>query len=268
MRKSISDIPTSNFAKVGGIVVNSIANIGKKILPAVIMVAAFATQGAFAQWENLPGKAVDIAAAGDSIFSVWTIGESRAVFKWDEQSFSWESYGGKAQRIAVTSDGTPWVVNDQSIYRLRGRTWQAMPGKAMTIGAGGGQVWAIGTSNTVFRWDESAFAWENYGGKATTIAVDSEGTPWVVNEEKVYRLRGRTWQAMPGKALDIAAGGGTVWCIGDSEAVFQWDENAFAWINRAGKASRITVSGDGTPYVIQSGGGGTMIYRLRGRGGM
>lgn len=207
MRKSISDIPTSNFAKVGGIVVNSIANIGKAILPAVIMVAAFATQGAFAQWENLPGKAVDIAAAGDSIFSVWTIGESRAVFKWDEQSFSWESYGGKAQRIAVTSDGTPWVVNDQSIYRLRGRTWQAMPGKAMTIGAGGGQVWAIGTSNTVFRWDESAFAWENYGGKATTIAVDSEGTPWVVNEEKVYRLRGRTWQAMPGKALDIAAGG-------------------------------------------------------------
>ncbi len=268
MCKPMSDKNRYGLMRIDGVVVNSVVNICRKMLPAIVLMFVFTSHNAVAQWENLPGKAVEIAAAGDSIFSVWTIGESKAVFKWNEASFAWENYGGKADRIAVTSDGTPWVINDQAIYRLRGRTWQAMPGKAITIGAGGGEVWAIGTSNAVFRWDERAFAWENYGGKAKAIAVDSEGIPWVVNDEKVYRLRGRTWQAMPGKALDIAAGGGTVWCIGDSEAVFQWDENAFAWINRAGKASRITVSGDGTPYVIQSGGGGTMIYRLRGRGGM
>jgi hypothetical protein len=264
----MSDKTRYRSMRVDGVVVNSVVNICRKMLPAIVLMFAFASQSAIAQWENIPGKAREIGAAGDSIFAVWTIGESNAVFKWNEASFAWENYGGKADRIAVHSDGTPWVVNDQQIYRLRGRTWQAMPGKAITIGAGGDEVWAIGTSNAVFRWNERSFAWENYGGKATAIAVDSEGTPWVVNDEKVYRLRGRTWQAMPGKALDIGAGGGTVWCIGESDAVYQWDENAFAWINRGGKASRITVSGDGTPYVIQSGPGGTLIYRLRGRGGM
>lgn len=264
----MSNVSNLNPSSGRWVVESSVLGVSKRLLSALVIVIAFSVQGAFSQWENLPGKAREVAAAGDSIFSVWSIGESNAVFKWNEQSFAWENYGGKAERIAVTSDGTPWVINDQQIYRLRGRTWQSMPGKAMTIGAGGGEVWAIGTSNAVFRWNERSFAWENYGGKATAIAVDSEGTPWVVNEEQIYRLRGRTWQAMPGKALDIGAGGGTVWCIGDSDAVFQWDENAFAWINRGGKASRITVSGDGTPYVIQSGPGGTLIYRLRGLGGM
>jgi hypothetical protein len=216
-----------------------------------------------AQWENIPGKAWEIGAAGDSTFAVWSIGESGAVFKWNEQSFSWENYGGKATKIAVESDGTPWVLNNNQIYRLRGRTWQSMPGKAVAIGAGGGTVWVIGESGTVLKWSEDSFTWENYGGKATDIAVENNGTPWVVNNQQIYRLRGRTWQSMPGKAVALGAGGGTVWAIGDSEAVFKWDENAFAWTNRGGKASRIAVSGNGLPYVIQSGAGGTLIYRLR-----
>jgi len=218
---------------------------------------------ASAQWENIPGKAWEIGAAGDSTFAVWSIGESGAVFKWNEQSFAWENYGGKANKIAVESNGTPWVVNDGQIYRLRGRTWQSMPGKAVAIGAGGGTVWTIGESGAVFKWSEDSFTWENYGGKASEIAVENNGTPWVVNNQQIYRLRGRTWQSMPGKAVAIGAGGGSVWAVGESEAVFKWDENTFAWINRAGKASRIAVSGNGLPYVIQSGAGGTLIYRLR-----
>lgn len=216
-----------------------------------------------AQWENIPGKALDIGASDDSTFAVWTIGESNAIFKWSEESFSWENYGGKASRIAVESNGTPWVINNDQIYRLRGRTWQSMPGKAIAIGAGGNTVWSIGMSGTIYKWNEDTFTWENFGGKASEIAVDHTGTPWVVNDRQVYRLRGRTWQNMPGKVLDIGAGGGTIWSIGESEAVFKWDEDSFAWINRGGKASRITVSGNGLPYVIQGGANGTLIYRLR-----
>lgn len=216
-----------------------------------------------AQWENIPGKAWEIGAAGDSTFAVWSIGESGAVYKWNEQAFSWENFGGKADKIAVESSGTPWVINDGQIYRLRGRTWQSMPGKAVAIGAGGGTVWTIGESGAVYKWSEDSFTWENYGGKASEIAVENNGTPWVINNQQIYRLRGRTWQSMPGKAVAIGAGGGAVWAVGDSEAVFKWDENAFAWMNRGGKASRIAVSGNGLPYVIQSGAGGTLIYRLR-----
>ncbi len=230
------------------------------VLVAMLLVSAVNVN---AQWENIPGKAIDIAAAGDSIFAVWSIGESNAVYKWNEQGFSWENYGGKATKIAVESSGTPWVVNNNQIYRLRGRTWQNMPGKAVAIGAGGGTVWVIGESGAVLKWSEDSFTWENYGGKASEITVGSDGTPWVVNNSQIYRLRGATWQNMPGKAVAIGAGGGTVWAIGDSEQVFSWDENTFAWSNRGGKASKIAVSGNGLPYVVQASGGGTLIYRLR-----
>ncbi|HAC14744.1 MAG TPA: hypothetical protein DCE78_02185, partial [Bacteroidetes bacterium] len=197
------------------------------------------------------------------ISAVWHIGESGAIFKWNEQSFAWENYGGKGERIAVESNGTPWIINDKQIYRLRGRTWQSMPGKAIAIGAGGGKVWHLGESKTVFLWNEDTFAWENYAGGATEIAVDSEGTPWIINNKQIYRLRGRTWQSMPGKAIAIGAGGGKVWHIGESEAAFVWDEDSFTWTNRGGKSKKITVAGNGLPYTIQSGASGSLIYRLR-----
>lgn len=218
---------------------------------------------ATAQWENIPGKALDIAAAGDSIFSVWHIGESNAIFKWNEDTFSWENYGGKGSRIAVESNGTPWIINNNQMYRLRGRTWQSMPGKAIAIGAGGGTVWSIGQSGAVYKWNDDTFTWENFGGKASEIAVDSDGIPWIINNKQIYRLRGRTWQNLPGKALAIGAGGGKVWHIGESEAAFLWDEESFTWANHGGKSKRITVTGNGVPYTIESGVTGSLIYRLR-----
>jgi len=238
--------------------------IARLLMVTSVIMLTWSVSTVNAQWENIPGKAIDIAAAGDSISAVWSIGESGAVFKWNEASFSWENYGGKASQIAVNSDGTPWVVNNQQVYRLRGRTWQNMPGKLIAVGAGGGTVWGIGDSGAVFKWSEDSFSWENFGGKATRITVTNDGTPWVVNNEQIYRLRGRTWQNMPGKAIEIAAGGREVWAVGQSEAVFRWNEEAFAWMNHAGKARKIAVPGDGKPYVIQAGAGaGTMIYRLR-----
>ncbi|NGP76788.1 hypothetical protein G3570_09100 [Balneolaceae bacterium YR4-1] len=217
---------------------------------------------AFAQWENLPGKAKEIAAGGDSTASVWVLGENNSAYKWNENSFSWEDFGGKGDLIAVTNQGRPWVVNNKQIYRLRGRTWQSMPGKATAIAAGGGTVWVLGENKTAFKWNDEAFSWEEFGGNADLIAVDSNGIPWVVNNKQIYRLRGRNWQSMPGKATAIAAGGGTVWVIGENGQVYQWNDQAFEWMNKGGKASKIAVTPQGVPWVLQD--GGTQIYRLRG----
>src|SRR5690606_11011873 len=82
------------------------------ILVAMLFVSAVNVN---AQWENIPGKAIDIAAAGDTISAVWHIGESGAIFKWNEQSFAWENYAGKGERIAVESNGTPWIINNKQI---------------------------------------------------------------------------------------------------------------------------------------------------------
>lgn len=220
---------------------------------------------AFAQWEQLPGNAKEIAAGGDSAsVSVWVLGENNSAYKWNESGFSWESFGGNGDLIAVTDEGRPWVVNNKSIYRLRGSTWQSMPGKATHIAAGGGSVWILGESKSAYKWNEDSFSWEEFGGEGDLIAVDSNGTPWVVNNQQIYRLRGRNWQNMPGKAAAISAGGGSVWTVGESGQAYKWNEQAFEWENKGGKASKIAVAADGTPWVIESGSGGTLIYRYRG----
>ena len=48
------------------------------------------------------------------------------------------------------------------------------------------------------------------------IAVDSSGSPWVVNSYgNIFRRANNTWQAMPGLAKDISVGNdGSVWVIG------------------------------------------------------
>ncbi len=232
-----------------------------KIVPLILLMTTIIIGNSNAQWENLPGKAEAIAAGGDSAgTAVWTIGQNNAAYKWDESAFSWQSYGGKATKIAVDSDGIPWVVNDQKVYRLRGQTWQNMPGKAVEIAAGGGNVFVIGDSKAVYQWNDDAFSWQSVGGKADLIGVDSEGIPWVVNDKKIYRLRGQTWQNMPGKAVAIDAGGGTVWTIGESGAVYKWNDQGFTWESKGGKATQIAVGPDGVPYVVND----QKVYRYRG----
>lgn len=212
-------------------------------------------------WENLPGHAKAIAVGGDSTDAVWTIGRDNSAYKWNETSFSWQTFGGKAQKITVTDDGIPWVINNGQIYRLRGQAWQNMPGQAADIAAGGGSVWVLGESGAAFKWSEDSFSWQDFGGGASSITVDSNGTPWVINNKQIYRLRGQTWQNMPGQAVSIGAGGGEVWVTGESGAVFRWNDEAFSWLNLGGKVSAVDAGGTGTPYAIEN--NGTQVYRLR-----
>lgn len=214
-------------------------------------------------WSQMPGEVTEIAASGDSTVSVWGLGPDGKAYEWNEESAAWRDYGGEADLIAVTSDGRPWVVQDQQIYRLRSQNWQNMPGKAKAIAAGGSTVWVIGDDNSVYSWIAEAFEWQSHGGEAEKIAVSSDGRPWVIQDEQIYRLRGQTWQNMPGKAVAIAAGGGTVWCIGDGETVHKWDEESFTWQDFGGKADRIAVTSEGVPWVVEDGAQGLQMYRLK-----
>jgi len=222
------------------------------------------TPDAIAQsWSQMPGEVTEIAASGDSTVSVWGLGPDGKAYNWDEESAAWRDYGGEADLIAVMSDGTPWVVEDEQLYRLRGRNWQNMPGKAKAIAAGGGTVWVIGEDDAVYSWSAEAFEWQSHGGEAEKLAVSSDGRPWVIQDEQIYRLRGQTWQNMPGKAVAIAAGGGTVWSVGDGETVYKWDEESFTWQDFGGKADRIAVTSEGIPWVVEDGPQGLQVYRLR-----
>lgn len=226
------------------------------------LILMFNTTASAQVWENIPGQAQSIAAGGDSTDVVFSIGQSRNIFMWNDNSFTWQNMGGNADRLAVTKDGVAWAINDLQIYRLRGQVWQSMPGRARDIGSGGGDVFIIGESGAVYKWNDDSFAWQNMGGNASRITVDSNGTPWVINNLQIYRLRGQVWQNMPGRATDIGAGGGEVWTVGESGAVFRWNDSGFVWSNVGGSVRAIAVGGSGTPYAIQR--DGNLVYRLRG----
>jgi hypothetical protein len=153
--------------------------------------------------ENLgPGK--DIGAGPNG--SVWAIGANAndtgdyCAFKWN--GASWDRVDGGGVRIAVDSDGQPWVVNSiGQIYQYRAGSWVLQPGLGKNlalgkdIGAGpNGSVWVIGTSQLndtgncgIFKWNGSS--WDTVDGAAVQITVGSDGLPWMVNSScQIYRL--------------------------------------------------------------------------------
>ena len=136
---------------------------------------------------------------------------------------------------------------------ILGENWQQLPGRAKDIGAGAdGSVWIIGENESIYRWNEDAYAWERASGTAERIAVLADGTPVVVNSKnEVYKRRGGNWQQLPGRARDIGAGAdGSLWIIGDNKGVYKWNEDAYAWERVKGEAVRIAVMGNGTPVVV------------------
>jgi Tectonin domain len=102
--------------------------------------------------------------------------------------------------------------------------WLQISGAARDIGAGGGQVWVIGVQpvppfgDAIFRSAVAAPGnpWQPIPGAAgTRIAVDEQGTAWVVNaQNNIFRWNGSAFQQIPGAARDIGAGGGQVCVIG------------------------------------------------------
>ncbi len=108
----------------------------------------------------------------------------------------------------------------------------------------------------VFRFNGSG--WDQVPGGGIRIAVDDKGNPWVVNSNKdIYQYVGNTFIKIPGKANDIAIGGGQVWVIGTNPVgtgsdfgVFKF--NGQGWDGVPGGGVRIAVDASGLPWVVNS----------------
>jgi hypothetical protein len=144
--------------------------------------------------------------------------------------------------------------------------WLSLPGRALDIGANGGQVYVIGNNAVpggfgIFRWNGKTFGnvWDAVSGGATEITVDQTGNPWVVNDQgSIYRWQGGRFELLPGKANDIGAGGGKVFIIGQNPVrggfgIYRWDGGG-KWSSLPGGAVRIAADQDGIPWVVNEAG--------------
>jgi hypothetical protein len=188
-------------------------------------------------WEWLQGQTardIGVGMNGDA----WITGGSSGsggylIYKRNGSSWSLESSGGRALRIAVGPTGVPWVVaSDNAVYRRTSSshtsgTWQWIQGACATDIAVGGDnsVWIIGCVSGSGGYEIKELVsesggvgtWQLSNGRAVRIAVDQVGVPWVVaSDNAVYRRTSATaasgsWNWLPGtgqdfRATDIAAG--------------------------------------------------------------
>lgn len=104
-------------------------------------------------------------------------------------SGGWTAVSGGAVRIAVNPQNNPWIINSAgNIFRRVNGTWQQVPGLARDIAIGtDGSVWIIGTISEpsygygIYQWNGSGRIKVN--GAAVGVAVEPNGTPWVINNQ-------------------------------------------------------------------------------------
>jgi peptidoglycan hydrolase-like protein with peptidoglycan-binding domain len=167
------------------------------------------------------GQVKDVAGGADG--SVWAIAAGsgdRQVVKWNGSS--WVGGNGYASRIAVDTQGKPWVVTQNgSIFHhttdnpATGQ-WDLDPsGLAEDIGAGiDGSVWIVGYDSLpdtlIFKYGGVPGVWNPSNKSGMRITVDQDGKPWIVTSNgSIFRhstnapLTG-TWDQLPGSfAVDI-----------------------------------------------------------------
>ncbi|HEY7189869.1 MAG TPA: tectonin domain-containing protein [Vicinamibacterales bacterium] len=164
----------------------------------------------------------------------------------------WTRVAGWGIRIAVQSNGDPWVVNSSNeIWRSVNGEFQKQPGEAKDIGVGGdGSVWIIGTDDNVYRWNRND--WDRVEGRGVAISVDQQGAPWVVNDQnQIFRLVNNQFVRQMGEAKDIGAGA-NVWIIGTDNGVYQLQGTN--WRPLGGSGLRISAGAPNTAWVVNDGG--------------
>ena len=160
----------------------------------------------------------------------------------------------------------------QTTFAQSGRTtggvvWDLLPGggyaKQITSEANG-KLWVIGTDNTIFSYNGSA--WIQYPNGAGLDVAAYNGTPYVIGmDNQIYKGNGHGFDLLPGggygKRIAVDANTGIVWVIGMDNTIFSF--NGSSWVQYPNGAGLDLVVHRGVPYVI---GMDNQIYKGNGSG--
>lgn len=165
-----------------------------------------------------------------------------------------------AKTMAAIRDAVEPVLNPYS-YDPSATRWYGLPGTADAIGAGAnGEVWHVGGGGSLYRIDpQTGRDWIKVaeGGVAAVAPTGQAESAFLLMADGAMRsvVKGRM-QPIPGKAYDIAYGGGVSWHIGGSNSIYM--SAGGGWQRVAGSAKRIAAGPDGNAWVV---GTDDKIYR-------
>jgi len=147
-----------------------------------------------------------VAAGPDG--SPWAVDDNNGIWHF---TTSWQQFPGLARDIAITADGTPWVIGTLTatggfhIFFWNGSMWVQVAGAGIRIAGGSGsdvQPWVVNSSNHIFHRNADG-SFGELPGLAEDIGVDLSDTPWVLGTNmgsggfEVYHFVGGAWQGDP-----------------------------------------------------------------------
>ena len=191
------------------------------------------------------------------------IGGDGHVYSYNFDAQRWDAIWTRSGAVTVASAaGGVWISDGQKTWTTTPRPgWTQLTGLLSNISVGAdGSVWGVNSQGYVYKWSPLINDWVmSTGSNVRVIATAPDGRPWVVNSAgQIWRKSDGNpsnsgWQQMPGQATRIAIGGdGSVWVSNAAGSVFKWDGNS-NWIQApASGVTRIAVTPQGVPWVINS----------------
>ncbi|MCI0429009.1 MAG: hypothetical protein L0210_00495 [Rhodospirillales bacterium] len=197
-----------------------------------------------------------------------------------EAAWRGEQLPGGAHDIALSGDGTLWVVGTDPVpggfglWRWTG-AWERLPEPFAATRIAGGMArdaWVVNDAQEI--WHVSGDNAERFPGGANDIAMGGDGTLWVVGTDAVpggfglWRWTG-TWERLPKPfaATRITAGPAQdVWVVNDLQEIWYLDGTRAERL--PGGARDIAMGPDGTLWVVgtDSAPGGYGLWRWNGGG--
>jgi len=232
------------------------------IAVSVLLVAFVFASTAIAGWVPIAGKSNDIADGGDgTAYIVGSEAGGYGIYK--RVDGDWEKIdGGKGMRLGADAEGNVWTVAENGSikqYRPSKMKWRSIAGNATDIAVSSdGTAYIVGSEKSdfaIFKYDDGAFdIVGGFEGKAKRIAVAANGDLWVINQAGAvfqFRKEKGTWRPIAGKATDITAGSSGIFIVG-SEAggygIYQWIDGD--WEKLEGAAGKnIAASVDGKVWI-------------------
>ncbi len=151
------------------------------------------------------------------------------------------------------------------------QNWQQIPGNASCLSISiDGNVWCVGSSNTIWQWGSSN-TWEQFSGNAKSIALGaSQGFVWNINASGTITYRLGSWGAGLWSSIPDSVGrvfkqvvcgsSGQAWCVDDAgniffrEGVTRTNPLGTGWKSIDGSLSQISVGKDDQVWGVNSNG--------------
>lgn len=216
------------------------------------------------------------AVWGTSTTSVWAVGDSGTIRKWNGSAWSAQTSNTPSNLRSIwgTSSTNVWAVGDSgTILRWNGTVWSAQTFGTNHLravwGSDTNNVWAVGDAGTILKWNGTAWSAQTSGIATALFSVwgNSSTSLWAVGAGGVI-LRsenGTNWTAQISGVSTALSGvwgtsGTSIWAVGAAGVILR-STTGTTWTTQTSNTSvdLTAIRGTDANNLWVSGGAGTVL---------